>query len=77
MNTGSVNGRVIDKIFFDINDIISDTMSLFHEFNKSKNKRIKKLLSQDMIYNERLLIYLRLSNNKDYKMEIYRDYTRS
>ena len=52
-------------------------MSLFHEFNKSKNKRIKKLLSQDMIYNERLLIYLRLSNNKDYKMEIYRDYTRS
>ena len=43
-NTGSVNGRVIDKIFFDINAIISDTMSLFHEFNKSKNKEIKKLL---------------------------------
>ena len=30
-----------------------------------------------MVYNERLLIYLRGSNNKDYIMEIYRDYTGS
>ena len=58
-NTSSVNGRAIEKIFLEINAIVYDTMSL----------------SQEVIYNERLFIYLRGSNNKEDIMEICRDYT--
>ena len=74
-NTSSVNGRAIEKILLEINAIVYDTMSLFNGFNRSKIKEIKNLLSQEVIYNERLFIYLRGSNNKEDIMEICRDYT--
>ncbi len=73
----SVTAKLVHKIFIDVNTMLFDTMAFFNGFNRAVIKDVKKHLSGDAIFNERLFINLRGAINSNEIMTICRDYTGS
>ena len=72
-NTTSVTAKSIQKIFLEINAMMFDTLSFFNGFNRSVTKDMKMLLSQEVIYNERIFLNLRGVPNSKEIMNMCRD----
>ena len=73
----SVTAKLVHKIFIDVNTMLFDTMAFFNGFNRAVIKDVKKHLSGDVIFNERLFINLRGAINSNEVMNMCRDYTGS
>ena len=73
----SVNAKLIQKIFIDINTMMLDTMVFFNGFNRAVIKDVKKHLSGDSILNERMFLNLSGAVNSNEIIKMCRDYSGS
>ena len=74
-NTNSVTAKAVQKKFFDINTMIFDRISFFNGFNRTMTKDMKILLSEDVIFNERIFLNLRGVPNSKEIMNMCRDFS--
>ena len=77
VNSKSANAKLVHKIFIDINTMLLDSMDFFNGFNRAVIKDVKKHLSGDVIYNERIFLNLRGVINSVEIMNMCRDYSGS
>ena len=73
----SVNAKLIQKIFIDINTMMLDTMVFFNGFNRAVIKDVKKHLSGDSILNERMFLNLSGAVNSNEIIKMCRDHSGS
>ena len=71
----SVNLKLIQKTFIDINTMTLDTMVFFNGFNRAVIKDDKKHLSGDSILNERMFLNLSGAINSNEIINMCRDYS--
>ena len=73
----AVSAKLVQKVFIDINTMLFDTMVFFNGFNRAVIKDVKKHLSGDSIFNERIFLNLSGAVNSNEIMKMCRDYSGS